>query len=123
MIPGPFTYHRPSSLTDAVTLLAALGDDARPLAGGHSLIPMMKLRMAAPEHLIDLAGIAELKGVKEDGDAIVIGAGVTQAEMIRSDLLAAKLPVIRETSLLIADPQVRYMRHARRQCRQWRSRQ
>jgi carbon-monoxide dehydrogenase medium subunit len=109
VIPGPFTYHRPSSLTDAVTLLAALGDDARPLAGGHSLIPMMKLRMAAPEHLIDLAGIAELKGVREDGDAIVIGAGVTQAEMIRSDLLAAKLPVIRETSLLIADPQVRYM--------------
>ncbi|QJP12512.1 xanthine dehydrogenase family protein subunit M [Starkeya sp. ORNL1] len=109
MIPGPFTFHRPSSLTDAVTLLAALGDDARPLAGGHSLIPMMKLRMAAPEHLIDLAGIAELKGVREDGDAIVIGAGVTQAEMVRSELLATKLPVIRETSLLIADPQVRYM--------------
>jgi carbon-monoxide dehydrogenase medium subunit len=109
VIPGPFTYHRPSSLTDAVTLLAALGDDARPLAGGHSLIPMMKLRMAAPEHLVDLGGIAELKGVKEYGDAIIIGAGVTQAELIRSDLLAAKLPVIRETSLLIADPQVRYM--------------
>jgi aerobic carbon-monoxide dehydrogenase medium subunit len=108
VIPGPFTYHRPSSVTDAVTLLAALGDEARPLAGGHSLIPMMKLRMTAPEHLVDLAGIAELKDITEDGETIVIGAGVTLAALIRSELLAAKLPVMRETALVIADPQVRY---------------
>jgi len=108
VIPGPFTYHRPSRVSDAVSLLAALGDGARPLAGGHSLIPMMKLRMAAPEHLVDLGGIAELKGIAEDGGTVVIGAGVTIAELVRSDLLAAKLPVIRETALLIADPQVRY---------------
>jgi aerobic carbon-monoxide dehydrogenase medium subunit len=108
VIPGPFTYHRPSRLSDAVALLAALGDGARPLAGGHSLIPMMKLRLAAPEHLVDLGGIAELKHIAEDGRTIIIGAGVTQAELVRSDLLAAKLPVIRETALLIADPQVRY---------------
>jgi aerobic carbon-monoxide dehydrogenase medium subunit len=108
VIPGPFTYHRPSSVRDAVALLAALGDEARPLAGGHSLIPMMKLRMAAPEHLVDLAGIAELKDIAEDGETIVIGAGVTLAALVRSELLAAKLPVMRETALVIADPQVRY---------------
>jgi carbon-monoxide dehydrogenase medium subunit len=108
VIPGPFTYHRPSSVSDAVALLAALGDGARPLAGGHSLIPMMKLRMAAPEHLVDLGGIAELKAIAEEDGAVVIGASVTQADLVRSELLAAKLPVIRETALLIADPQVRY---------------
>jgi aerobic carbon-monoxide dehydrogenase medium subunit len=108
VIPGPFTYHRPSSVRDAVALLAALGDEARPLAGGHSLIPMMKLRMAAPEHLVDIAGIAELKDIAEDGETIVIGAGVTLAAIVRSELLAAKLPVMRETALVIADPQVRY---------------
>jgi carbon-monoxide dehydrogenase medium subunit len=91
-----------------VALLAALGDTARPLAGGHSLIPMMKLRMAAPEHLVDLGSIAELKDIAEDGGTIVIGAGVTQAELVGSGLLAARLPVIRETALLVADPQVRY---------------
>lgn len=109
MIPGPFTYHRPSSLSEAVTLLATLGEDARPLAGGHSLIPMMKLRMAVPDHLVDLGGLAELKGIAQQGGEIVIGAGVTQAELVRSELLGSTLPVIRETSLLIADPQVRYM--------------
>ncbi|MDY0873591.1 FAD binding domain-containing protein [Dongia rigui] len=108
MIPGPFTYHRPANLSEALAVLKAHGDEARPLAGGHSLIPMMKLRMAAPEHLIDLAGIADLKGIREEGGEIVIGATTTQAELIKSDLLAAKLPIIRETALQIADPQIRY---------------
>src|SRR5262245_5960451 len=70
---------------------------------------MMKLRLASPEHLIDLAGIADLKGIRQDGSDIVIGAMTTQHELIASDLLAQKLPLLRETSLLIADPQVRYM--------------
>ncbi|HLG81273.1 MAG TPA: xanthine dehydrogenase family protein subunit M [Bradyrhizobium sp.] len=109
MIPGQFAYHRPSSIEQAVRLLADLGDEARPLAGGHSLIPMMKLRMAAPEHLIDLGGIADLKGIRDRGASIIIGAMTTQNELIHSDLLAAKLPIIRETSLLIADPQIRYV--------------
>ncbi len=109
MIPGEFTYHRPSSVAEAVAILADHGDEARPLAGGHSLIPMMKLRMAAPEHLIDLSGVADLKGIREDGDTIVIGAMTTQHELIASDLLSAKLPIIRETSLVIADPQIRYL--------------
>jgi aerobic carbon-monoxide dehydrogenase medium subunit len=109
VIPGSFAYHRPTSLADAVTLLADLGEDARALAGGHSLIPMMKLRLASPEHLVDLAGVGELKGIRVDGDDISIGAMTTQQELIASDLLATRVPILREASLLIADPQVRYV--------------
>ncbi len=109
MIPGNFEYHRPASLTDAIALLAKLGDDARPLAGGHSLIPVMKTRLAAPEHLVDLAGVAGLKFIRREGDRIAIGAMTTQHEIIQSGLLAEALPIMRETSLLIADPQIRYL--------------
>ena len=109
MIPGAFNYHRPSSVQEAVGLLARLGDDGRALAGGHSLIPMMKLRLAAPANLVDLAGIAELKGVRNDGNDVVIGAMTTQHDIIGSDALAGKIPILRETALQIADPQVRYV--------------
>src|SRR5262249_14120685 len=108
MIPGAFAYHRPKSLAEAIGLLADLGEDARPLAGGHSLIPMMKLRLAAPEHLVDLRAIGDLRGIRTEAGDILIGAMTTQHEVIASDLLAAKLPILKETSLLIADPQVRY---------------
>ena len=109
MIPGAFAYHRPKSVADAVALLADLGDDARPLAGGHSLIPVMKLRLAAPGHLVDLGGIADLKGIKADGNDVVIGAMTTQHEIIGSEMLAARIPLLREAALVIADPQVRYV--------------
>src|SRR6478672_4698542 len=109
MIPGPFAYHRPASVKEAVSLLGSLGDDARAIAGGHSLIPMMKLRLASPAHLIDLAGVADLKGIREDGRDVVIGAMTTQHEVIESELLGKKIPLLRETSLVIADPQVRYL--------------
>jgi aerobic carbon-monoxide dehydrogenase medium subunit len=109
MIPGSFAYHRPTTLKEAVGMLASFGEDGRPLAGGHSLIPMMKLRLARPAHLVDLAGIDDLKGVREDGGDVVIGAMTTQHELINSDLLARKIPLLREASLLIADPQVRYV--------------
>ncbi|HYP11892.1 MAG TPA: xanthine dehydrogenase family protein subunit M [Xanthobacteraceae bacterium] len=109
MIPAAFSYHRPRSVQEAVALLAELGDNGRVLAGGHSLIPMMKLRLAAPGNLVDLSGIGELKGVRADGNDIVIGAMTTQHELIASDLLADKIPLLRETSLQIADPQVRYL--------------
>jgi carbon-monoxide dehydrogenase medium subunit len=109
VIPGAFAYYRPKSVAEAVGLLADLGDDARALAGGHSLIPMMKLRLAKPEHLVDLAGIGDLKGAHAEGGDIVIGSMTTQNELLRSDLLTAKLPILRETSLVIADPQVRYL--------------
>jgi carbon-monoxide dehydrogenase medium subunit len=108
MIPGSFSYHKPKSIGEAASLLASLGEEARPLAGGHSLIPMMKLRMSTPEHLVDLAGIPELKGVRQESGVILIGAMTTQAELIASDLLTAQLPILRETSLLISDPQIRY---------------
>ncbi|NSM55872.1 FAD binding domain-containing protein, partial [Serratia marcescens] len=78
MIPGSFDYHRPKSVADAVALLVKLGEDARPLAGGHSLIPMMKTRLATPEHLVDLRAIGDLKGIREEGGDIVIGAMTTQ---------------------------------------------
>jgi carbon-monoxide dehydrogenase medium subunit len=109
VIPGAFTYHRPNSVTEAVGLLADLGEDARAIAGGHSLIPMMKLRLATPEHLVDLAALKDLKGISTDGNDVVIGAMTTQHELVGSDLLAAKVPILRETSLVIADPQVRYV--------------
>jgi carbon-monoxide dehydrogenase medium subunit len=108
LIPGSFEYHRPSSLGEAVALLGRL-DDARVLAGGHSLIPMMKLRLAQPNHLIDLGGVTELKGVRADGAEIAIGAMTTQHEVIASDTLTERVPILREAARQIADPQVRYL--------------
>ena len=108
MIPGPFSYHRPATVADAVKLLSTLGDDARPLAGGHSLVPMMKLRLATPEHLVDLHGVPGLKGIVRDGDKVVIGAMTTQHELLASGEIAKSIPILQETALLIADPQVRY---------------
>ncbi len=90
-------------------MLADFGEDARPLAGGHSLIPMMKLRLATPAHLVDLGAIGELKGVRSEGDDIVIGAMTTQHELIADATVAARVPLLRETALVIADPQVRYV--------------
>ncbi|WP_342726904.1 xanthine dehydrogenase family protein subunit M [Bradyrhizobium sp. B097] len=108
MIPGPFSYHRPATVADAVKLLSTLGDEARPLAGGHSLVPMMKLRLATPEHLVDLHNVAGLKGIRRDGNNVVIGAMTTQHELLASDEITKSIPILHETALLIADPQVRY---------------
>jgi carbon-monoxide dehydrogenase medium subunit len=108
LIPGAFDYHRPSSLGEAVALLGRL-DDARLLAGGHSLIPMMKLRLAQPSHLIDLGGVKELKGVRVAGNQIAIGAMTTQHELIASAALTETAPILREAAEQIADPQVRYL--------------
>jgi len=108
MIPGPFEYHRPATVADAVKLLADFGDEARPLAGGHSLVPMMKLRLATPGHLIDLHGVAGLKGIRRDGNNVVIGAMTTQAELLASNEITKSLPIVQEAALLVADPQVRY---------------
>lgn len=109
MIPGNFEYHRPKDIAGALAVLNDHGDDARVLAGGHSLIPMMKLRMADVPHLIDLQDIDELKGISIEGDEITIGAMVTQHELINNEGLVAAAPLIREAALQIADPQVRYV--------------
>jgi carbon-monoxide dehydrogenase medium subunit len=108
MIPAVFDYHRPASLDDALKILAQHGDEARVVAGGHSLIPMMKLRLAQPGHLVDLQDIAALKGIKDTGAAFEIGAMTTQREVIQSAALTAAIPLLKETAEQIADPQVRY---------------
>lgn len=107
MIPGSFDYHRPTTLAEAAALLARHGDEARLLAGGHRLIPMMKLRMATPAHLVDLQGIVEAKGNDVTAGLAVIGTMTTQHELITQYGLAAALPLIREAALQIADPQGR----------------
>ncbi len=107
MIPGEFTYHRPDTVDEAAALLARHGDGARLLAGGHSLIPLMKLRLAAPEHLIDITRVETLRGISETDGELRLGATTTQAEVIASDLLWRKCPLIPEAAKLISDPQVR----------------
>ncbi len=107
MIPGTFEYHAPTSLADAVSLLAQYGENAKILAGGHSILPMMKLRFAEPAHLIDINGINELRGVREEGGQIYIGAMTTETQLIASQLLWDKCPLIPEAAKQIADPQVR----------------
>src|SRR5262249_42959015 len=108
MIPHEFDYHAPASLPDALGMLAQFGDDAKLLAGGHSLLPMMKMRFAQPAHLIDLGKIPELKGVREEGGNLRIGAMTTENDLIWSKLLQDKCPLLVEGARLISDPQVRY---------------
>lgn len=108
MIPPSFDYHAPRTLPEAINLLSTLGDEAKLLAGGHSLLPMMKLRFAEPAHLIDLGKISELRGISQVGDEIRIGAMTTEHEIVNSKLLADKAPLLVEGASLIADPQVRY---------------
>lgn len=107
MIPAQFEYHRPSTLADALALLARHGDDARPLAGGHSLIPAMRLRLAEPRVLVDLARVEELHGISERDGWIVIGAMTTHAELGSSALLAKQCPIFAEAAPHIGDVQVR----------------
>jgi len=108
MIPRQFEYHAPQTLPEAVELLQKYGDAAKLLAGGHSLIPMMKIRFAEPEHLVDLGGIADLKGIREEGNELRIGSMTTENELIWSAIVQEKCPLLAEGAGLIADPQVRY---------------
>ena len=107
MIPPNFEYHRPSTVDEAVGLLSRLGSEAKILAGGHSLLPMMKLRFAQPEHLVDINRIPELKGVRVIGDEIVIGAMTSENAVIADPVINEKVPLLSEAAKLIADPQVR----------------
>jgi len=107
MIPSGFDYHAPRTVGDAIKLLGQYPGEAKLLAGGHSLLPMMKLRFAAPAHLIDLNRIDGLRGIREEGATIVIGAMTVENELIASELLRQKLPLLPEAAKQIADPQVR----------------
>jgi carbon-monoxide dehydrogenase medium subunit len=106
MYPESFDYHRPTSLAEAADLLQK-DPDARLLAGGHSLLPAMKLRLASPTALVDLSGLAELAGIKEDGGGLVIGALTTHAAVAASELVRSKCPLLAETAAQIGDLQVR----------------
>jgi carbon-monoxide dehydrogenase medium subunit len=107
-VPAPFEYERATSVDHALELLARLGPEARLLAGGHSLLPMMKLRLAAPEYLIDLDGLAgELGYIREEDGEVRIGAMTRHRELLDSDLLAAKLAIFNDAERVIADPVVR----------------
>jgi len=107
MIPPEFDYHAPASISEAVNLLNELGDDAKILAGGHSLLPMMKLRFAEPAHLIDLNRIPQLRGIREEGGLIKIGAMTVENEILNSALLQEKASLLPKAVHWIADPQVR----------------
>ena len=107
MIPGSFEYHRPGTVEEAISILSEYGDEGRPLAGGQSLIAMMKLRLAAPEHLVDLQDIPDLTGVRDGGDHLLIGPMTTMEDILASREVAERCPLIREAASLIADPQVR----------------
>ena len=107
MYPASFDYHAPGSVQEAISLLGKLGDDAKLLAGGHSLIPMMKLRLAQPKHVIDLRKVPGLSGIKEDGGMISIGARTTHYQVESSNLLHSRCPVVSEAAATIGDPQVR----------------
>jgi aerobic carbon-monoxide dehydrogenase medium subunit len=108
MIPRPFEYHAPTSVDGALALLATHGLEAKLLAGGHSLLPMMKLRFAEPAHLIDLNRISSLRGIRLEGNELRIGAMTTENDLIWSPLLAEHCSLLVETARLISDPQVRY---------------
>ncbi len=107
MIPSAFKFYKPDNLQKAVALMADFGDEARVIAGGHSLIPVMKQRLTDIKHLIDLSAINELKGINIKENSISIGAMTTQVELITNEELFKVVPIIREASLQIADPQVR----------------
>jgi carbon-monoxide dehydrogenase medium subunit len=109
MIPAAFDYHAPTTVDEAVRLLGSSGDaDIKVLAGGQSLIPVMRLRLAAPETIVDLGRIDALRGIREDGDAIVIGAMTPHADVASDPLVHRHARVLSETALTVADPQVRH---------------
>jgi aerobic carbon-monoxide dehydrogenase medium subunit len=108
MIPAPFDYVAAKSVAHALDLLAAHGDDAKVLAGGHSLLPMMKLRLAAPEVLIDISGVTELAGITVDGGELVIGAATRHADLAGSALVRADAPLLAHAASLVGDPQIRH---------------
>src|SRR5215475_1345238 len=107
MIPAAFEYHAPTSLAEATGLLARLGDDAKVLSGGQSLIPLMKLRLASPPHVIDINGIPGLTGIREMDRVLRIGALTRESELEESALVRDRYPLLYETSRVIADPIVR----------------
>jgi carbon-monoxide dehydrogenase medium subunit len=105
--PAPFEYERATSVEGAIASLQRLGSEARIIAGGHSLLPMMKLRLANPEYLIDINDLSELSYIREQDGEIRIGALTRHVDLLKSELLAARFPLFRDAETVIADPVVR----------------
>jgi aerobic carbon-monoxide dehydrogenase medium subunit len=108
MIPAPFDYVAAESAAHAIDLLGEHGDEAKLLAGGHSLLPMMKLRLAAPAVLIDIGRLTELAGISTDGDDLVIGATTRHADLAASALVQAEAPLLAHSAAQVGDPQIRH---------------
>ena len=108
MIPAAFTYQRASSVDEALDLAAQGGEDAKFLAGGHSLLPLMKLRLAVPEILVDIGRLGELSYIRDDGSHIAVGALTSHDEVATSGLLASELPLLAHAAGQVGDPQVRH---------------
>jgi carbon-monoxide dehydrogenase medium subunit len=106
-VPAPFEYERATSVEHAVSLLERLGPEARIVAGGHSLLPMMKLRLATPEYLIDINDLTDLDYIREDAEQVRIGALTRHRELEHSELLDRRFPIFAEAERLVADPLVR----------------
>jgi carbon-monoxide dehydrogenase medium subunit len=106
-VPAPFEYERATSVEDALSLLERLGPEARVIAGGHSLLPMMKLRLAAPEHLVDINDLHELDYIREEDGEVRIGALTRHRELLESELLGDRFPIFHDAERVIADPVVR----------------
>ena len=109
MIPAAFDYVRPSTVDDAVAALAAAGEDGKVLAGGQSLLPVLRMRLSHPSTLVDLGRINSLRGVRDDGDALVIGAMTTHDEVLRDPLVAQHAPLLAQAAATVGDPQVRHV--------------
>jgi carbon-monoxide dehydrogenase medium subunit len=108
MIPAPFEYETAESVAHVLSLLAEHGEDAKLLAGGHSLLPMMKLRLAQPALLVDIARLTGLSGIRVDGDELIIGATTRHAEVASSDLVRAETPILAYAAAQVGDPQIRH---------------
>ncbi len=108
MIPAAFDYVRPESVSDAVAAIGQAGEDGKVLAGGQSLIPVLRLRLAYPSTLVDLGRVPELRGVRDDGDAIVIGSMTTHHDVMHNPLVKEHAPLIAQATATVADPQVRH---------------
>ena len=107
MFPSSFEYHRAASVKEALGMLKQFGDDAKLLSGGHSLLPMMKLRLAQPGHLVDIGAIKELGTIGEEGGRVAIGAGATHYQVESSEVVRKKIPLLAECAARIGDVQVR----------------
>ena len=108
MIPAAFDYEVADSTAHALSLLAEHGEDAKLLAGGHSLLPMMKVRLAQPAVLVDIARVGELSGIRSDGGELVIGATTRHADVAGSDLVRAEVPLLAYAAAQVGDPQIRH---------------